>query len=427
MTFTGSVGCRSFFLVRLLSAVLVLLAQVSPLSAAPAPARPAPAAASREVRALWVARTSLTTPASVAAMVKSARAGGFNTLLVQVRGRGDAYYNGGLEPRAAALASQPDSFDPLGLTLKLAHDQGLRVHAWVNVALVSSAVELPASKAHLVHRHPEWLMVPKALARDMVLLDPQSQLYLDKLMRWTRTQGGEVEGLYASPVPADAASATVAVVADLVARYPLDGVHLDYVRYPNEEFDYSRASLEAFRDDVTAALTPAERRERERAIGSDVVAWTEVFPERWREFRRHRLTMLVTRLRDSVKARRPAVVFSAAVAPDPKEASSRRLQDWAAWLQSELLDVVCPMAYATDAAVFSSQVASARQAAGTRPVWAGIGAYRLSSRETVENIKIARRLGASGIVLFSYDSLVNLPRGLDYLAHIARAAFAQEP
>jgi uncharacterized lipoprotein YddW (UPF0748 family) len=266
-------------------------------------------------------------------------------------------------------------------------------------------------------------MVPRALARDMALLDPHSQLYLDKLMRWTRAQNGEVEGLYASSVQAQAADATVAVIADVVARYPVDGVHLDYVRYPSDEFDYSRGALEAFKADILDSLADNARRQQERAIGGDLVAWAEAFPERWTEFRRHRLTALVTRLRESVKARRPDVIFSAAVAPDPKEASSRRLQDWASWLETGLLDVVCPMAYATDSATFSAQVTSARQAAGTRAVWAGIGAYRLSSTETIENIQIARRLGVSGVVLFSYDSLISLPRGLDYLAQIARAAF----
>lgn len=378
-----------------------------------------------EVRALWVTRTSLTSPSAVAAMVKSAQAGHFNTLLVQVRGRGDAYFNGGLEPRAAALASQPDSFDPLSVALKLAHAQGIQIHAWVNISLVSSAVDLPPSRSHLVYRHPEWLMVPRALARDMALLDPKSQLYLDKLVRWTRTQNGDVEGLYASPVSEDAADATVAVVADVVARYPVDGVHLDYVRYPNDEFDYSRGSLEAFKSDVLSGMDATARRQQERAVGADLVAWTDLFPERWRDFRRQRLTALVTRLRESVKARRPDVIVSAAVAPDPKEASARRLQDWGAWLQRELLDVVCPMAYATDRAVFTTQVAAVTKAAGQRPVWAGIGAYRLSTSETVENIEIARRLGASGIVLFSYDSLANLPRGLDYLAQVARAAFTR--
>jgi uncharacterized lipoprotein YddW (UPF0748 family) len=390
---------------------------VAPLGAAPQKTT------AQEVRALWVARTSLTSPAAVAAMVKSAQSGHFNTLLVQVRGRGDAYFNGGPEPRAAALATQPDSFDPLAATLQLAHAQGIRVHAWINVALVSSAAELPASRAHMVYRHPEWLMVPRALARDMVLLDARSQLYLDKLMRWTRAQRADVEGLYLSPVPEEAADATVSVVADLVARYPVDGVHLDYVRYPNDEFDYSRGALEAFRADVLNGLDTPAQRQRERAIGSDLVAWTEAFPDRWREFRCERLTGLVARIRESVKARRPGVIFSAAVAPDAKEASSRRLQDWGAWLQQELLDVVCPMAYATDSALFTAQVAHAREMAGARPIWAGIAAYRLTSSETVESIRIARRLGATGVILFSYDSLISLPRGLDYLAQVARAAF----
>src|SRR5215510_12134566 len=56
-------------------------------------------AAQQEVRALWVVRTTLSSPAAIETMVKSARGAGFNTLLVQVRGRADAYYNGGFEPR----------------------------------------------------------------------------------------------------------------------------------------------------------------------------------------------------------------------------------------------------------------------------------------------------------------------------------------
>ena len=402
----------------------LLVAFVAALVPAMTSAAAGPVSA-QEVRALWVSRASLTSPAAVAAMVKSAQATRFNTLLVQVRGRGDSYFSDGLEPRAAALALQPDSFDPLAATLKLAHAQGIRVHAWINIALVASAVEPPASREHLVYRHPEWLMVPRALARDMVLLDAHSQLYLDKLMRWARLQPSEIEGLYASPIPQESRDATVALVADIVARYPIDGVHVDYVRYPNDDFDYSREALEAFRSDVLASLDEAARRQRERTLGNDLVAWADAFPDRWRDFRRQRLTALVTRLRDSIKARRPDVLFSAAVVPDVAEAAARRLQDWGGWLQRQLLDAVCPMAYATDASVFAAQVAGAREAAGGRPVWAGIGAYRLSSSQTVENIQIARKLGASGIVLFSYDSLMSLPRGVEYFVQIARDAFKE--
>jgi dihydrodipicolinate synthase/N-acetylneuraminate lyase len=83
------------------------------------------------------------------------------------------------------------------------------------------------------------------------------------------------------------------------------------------------------------------------------------------------------------------------------------------------------MAYTPDAAMFAEQIASARAAAGARPIWAGIGAYRLSPAQTVANIQTARRLGAEGIILFSYDSLSD-PRAAvsDYLAQVARGAFA---
>ncbi len=394
------------------------------LAAAPCAAGAAPNLAP-EVRALWVTPASLTNPAAVSALVTSAQGGHFNTLLVQVRSRGDAYFNDGFEPRASALAGQPETFDPLDLTLRLAHAKGIRVHAWVNIALVWSASELPSSKLHFVHRHPEWLMVPRELARDMVLLDPHSQLYLDKLMRWTRTQSAEVEGLYASPIPPGAADAAVSVVADLVARYPLDGVHLDYVRYPNDNFDFSREALEAFKAEVLAGSDPAERRRLERAMGADLLGWTQAYPDRWRAFRCERLTALLTKIRDSVKARRPGAVCSAAVIPDATEASRRWLQDWGTWLERHLLDVVCPTAYTADAAAFSAQVARVRQVAGSHPVWAGIGAYRLSPSQTIESIQIARRLGATGIVLFSYDSLISLPGGQEHLAQLAHAAFAQ--
>ncbi len=378
-----------------------------------------------EVRALWVARTSLTTPRAVEEMVASARAAGFNTLLVQVRGRGDAYFAEGMEPRAASLAAQPESFDPLAHTLALARPNGLRVHAWVNVNLVSSAADLPASREHVIYRHPEWLMVPRGLARDMSLLNPKSLLYLDKLARWVRSEPDEVEGLYLSPIPAGAADRTVQVIADLVTRYPVDGLHLDYVRFPNGEFDYSRESLEAFRESLLARLDARERARRERAVGRDLVAWAETNPADWQAFRVARLTALVSRVRDSLRRRRPEALLSAAVYPDAARATSDRLQDWSGWIERGLLDVVCPMAYATDADTFTSQLTAARRASRDLPVWAGIGAYRLSTAQTVENIRIARRLGASGVILFSYDSLVASPQGAGYLSQVSRAAFGR--
>ena len=156
---------------------------------------------------------------------------------------------------------------------------------------------------------------------------------------------------------------------------------------------------------------------------AELVGLTDLKPERWAEFRRSRLNALVMRVRTVAKARRPDIVLSAAVYPDSSEASSARLQDWRSWLEHRLIDVVCPMAYTPDTAAFAAQIASVRQLAGDQPVWAGIGAYRLSSSQTVANIQTARRLGAEGFVLFSYDSVVGAPHGADYLPAVSRAAF----
>jgi uncharacterized lipoprotein YddW (UPF0748 family) len=379
--------------------------------------------ASNEVRALWVVRTSLTSPASVEAMVRSARDAGFNTLIVQVRGRGDAYYMGGLEPRPPALAKHP-SFDPLAETIARARRAGLAVHAWLNVNLVANVTDLPTAKGHVVNRHPEWLMVPRELAGELAPLNPRKPKYLQRLARYVRGRN-DVEGLYLSPLTEESARYTVQVIRSIAERYAVDGIHLDYSRYPSDEFDYSRQGLAAFRRSLTDELSTADRRRYDRRLKTDPTVYAHAYPERWRAFRRARLTSLVTNIRKAVKSARPHLMLSAAVFPDPNDAVNKRLQDWAGWAQNGLLDVICPMAYTTDAALFESQVAAATALAAPRPLWAGIGAYRLTSQQIVANVHTARRVGAGGTILFSYDSLVEASKGPDYLGSLARAAFTE--
>jgi hypothetical protein len=173
-----------------------------------------------ETRALWVLRSSLASPDSIATLIRTARDHGFNTLLVQVRGRGDAYFNDGIEPRAAELSRQPAAFDPLATVLASGHAAGLRVHAWMNVNLISSAADLPIAATHIIHRHPEWLMVPRELAQELSRVKEESPGYVGKIARWTRAQA-TVEGLYASPVVPAAVEHVSAVARDLVTSTTL--------------------------------------------------------------------------------------------------------------------------------------------------------------------------------------------------------------
>lgn len=405
---------------RLASALLAILVAAA-TSASPVRAT----RSATEVRALWVLRASLTTPERIRTLVSAARENGFNTLLVQVRGRGDSYFRGGVEPVASDLARQPDTFDPLAAVLEQSRAAGLRVHAWVNVNLVSSAVDLPTARDHIVNRRPGWLMVPRDLVQDLAAVDVDSPAYVGKLARWTRAQSAEVEGLYASPIVPEAAAHLETVVRHLATRYAVDGVHFDYARYPSERFDYSRGAIAEFRASVRPRIADAVVRTLDAEALDDPLAYPDGLPQEWRAFRIARMTALMKRLRAAVRAARPDAIVTAATAPDVREATERRLQDWRTWLADGLIDAVCPMAYTPEPERFAEQIAAAREAAAGRLVWAGIGAYRLSPAETIANIQTARRLGADGVVLFSYDSLTN-PRqsAPDYLAVVGRGAFA---
>lgn len=372
---------------------------------------------SPEVRALWVQRGTLASPASIIAAVDMAKSGGFNTLIVQVRGRGDAYYNSRHEPRPALLAKQPASFDPLEMMLQRAHRAGLKVHAWVNVNLVSDA-EPPADRKHIVYVHPEWLMVPRPLAADLARLNPRDPRYLRDLSEYAKVHTGHVEGIFLSPIHKGAVGHAAKVIGDIVSRYDVDGVHLDYIRFPNDDFDYSVEALDEFRSDVTSRMTGAERRDYASRARSRPLFYTEMFPQRWQEFRRARLTALLARIRSTVKSRRPRAMLTAAVFPDANDAANRRFQNWGEWLDAGLLDGICPMAYTTDPGLFRTQIANVEHVARRRPVWAGIGAYQLSPAATIANIRAARELGAEGVVLFSYDNLDSR-----YVETVSKGAF----
>ena len=361
---------------------------------------------------MWVLRTSLATPASIDRMVRAAEGAGINTLFVQVRGRGDAYYASRLEPRGALLADQPAAFDPLARVIGAARARGIAVHAWININLVSDASYLPTDPSHLIRTHPEWLMVPRELAAFAWTAQPRDPGYLKRLTSWTRANLTAVEGLYVSPIPSGARAHAVAVARDLVRRYPLDGLHLDYIRYPHDGFDYSRAALSAFRASLNlgAALSDVDVREL-----------PERYPGEWAAFRRARITTLASAIADAARDARPGIQISAAVVPDPRAAITNKLQDWPDWAARGIVDALCPMVYAEDRPVFTSQIEAVHQAIGDLPIWTGIGAYRLPASETASRILESRRAGAAGFVLFSYDSVAGGRHGSRYLLDVVQA------
>jgi uncharacterized lipoprotein YddW (UPF0748 family) len=417
----------------LMTGLLALSVMLSAeLLASPAHAQSEATPTAGEVRALWVVRTTLVSKEKIREMVKRAAANGFNTLIVQVRGRGDAYYRSQWEPRAAALKDEPKDFDPLAYTLKEAKRRKLKVHAWVNTNLLANLDELPGEPGHVYNARPEWLAVPRAVAAELYGMSPAEPRYRAAIVEWSRANRAELEGVYVSPARAEVREHIYSIWIDLLARYDVDGLHFDYVRFASPDFDYSRASLERFRAWLEPHLGESERRQLAEALKSDPLAPATTYPERFADFQREQVTSLVERIFHGVKKRRPDVIVSAAVFANDENARARRFQDWRRWLALGLLDVVCPMAYSTDTEVFRKQIEVARAAAkgaGQR-VWAGIGAYRVTPESAVEKINAARAAGADGVILFSYDSASKPgplnPAG-DYLERVRRAAFDAPP
>lgn len=395
--------------------------------AAARPGEPGGAGVPGEVRALWVVRTTLTHPDSVRALVRRADRAGFNTLLVQVRGRGDAYYDSRLEPRAAALADQPPGFDPLALVLREARARGLAVHAWVNAHLVNGVGSLAEDPRHVVRARPELLAVPRPLARELYHADPADPTYARALLRYARAHRDQVEGIYTSPASPRVKEHLRAVWTDLVESYDLDGLHLDYVRYPSRAFDYSRPALESFRRWARSRLPDERAAELERAHWSDPLAYVEALPEAWDDFRRAQIDELVRSTYHQVKARRPDMIVSAAVRADVDDARRQRFQDWTRWLEEGVLDAAAPMAYTDDDRLFGRWIEDAAQEVGGERIWAGIGVYRTDFPGTLSQIGIARERGVGGLALFSYDWAVAEARSdrpdVTFLQRVGQEAF----
>lgn len=289
------------------------VASAQDLQRDPPPASPASVAT-------WIAASVLDSPESVRRAVQSAASNGATTLIVP------------------APVHDPSGATAFGDLLRQAHERGLTVLASIDVVRVVRAGDLPASRDHVIYQHPEWLMVPRALAIELLALDPRTPDYLGRLTRWTRVH--QVDGLYVSPALPDAAAYLTAAATAFAARFPVDGILLDGAWYPDQSFDYSRYSVSLFRYDRRRLLPAPVRLEMDAVEGIDPFVYQTEFPAEWQRFRQAALTGLVARLRTSLLRVRPNVPIAAAVSAAPHVDLDDHLQDWRTWLENGFVDAV---------------------------------------------------------------------------------------
>lgn len=277
------------------------------------------------IRAIWVTRWDYKTPRDIKHIMENCQRSGFNTVLFQARGNGTAFYRSKIEPWAEELGGRDPGFDPLALACKEAHRRGLKIHAWANVIPGWRGKRPPKNSHQLYHTRPNWFWHDEYGRREPL---------------------GWYNNL--NPCYQDVRNYIVAVMREIITNYPIDGLHLDYVRFPNEWNEgYPRGAQvpDYPRDPTTLALF-------KRRTGQS----PQSAPVLWNIWRTEQITHLVRNIRTMQKSTKPNIWLSAAVGANPERAKKKHFQDSRRWIHEKLLDAVFPMNYEASVQGFSRQV-----------------------------------------------------------------------
>ena len=279
-----------------------------------------------EFRALWVDSWAqgIHDAAQISKLVNDARAGHFNTLVVEVRRRADAFYESRFEPKCADVAA---NFDPLADLLAKAHDTNsgphIGVHCWLVTYPACTGKNYPPPQPnHPLNLHPDW----------------QNLTYLDSAADDSTESEDGGKTYYFDPAHPEVQKHIFNVAMDLVSRYDIDGLNWDYIRYPGPEWGYNPVSITRFNSRFHRTGQPSQ---------SDPV---------WTQFRRDQVTALVRKVYLSAIALKPKLILSADTFSFPTaakddstwpESSAYKgvLQDWRAWMEEGILDLNMPMTY----------------------------------------------------------------------------------
>jgi uncharacterized lipoprotein YddW (UPF0748 family) len=349
-----------------------------------------------EVRALWVDafHAGIRTPEEAEELVATARRANLNTLFVQVRRRGDALYARTIEPPLDDPAYDP-GFDALAYVIDAAHRESLEVHAWVN-AMPTWRDELPPRDArHIFNRQGPSLSGP------------------DNWFTASPTGNHKFPvGYFLDPGHPAAAAYLADIYANIVKQYAVDGIHFDYIRYPETDESLPRGAGVGYNAVSLARF--------HRATGRTDVPVPD--DEEWTEWRREQVTNLVRRISIEAKALNPRIKISAALIPWGVPPTNERnfadaapmqriFQDWHQWLRDGLIDLAVPMNYAQETnervrGWFDGWIAWEKQHKHGRQLAIGLGAYRNTPDDLLAQIARvrarSRNAGADGVSFFSY-------------------------
>lgn len=353
----------------------------------------------REFRALWVATVAnIDWPSKAGLSVEHQKqeaiaildtmvAMNFNTVIFQVRCAGDALYKTQLAPWSKYLTGtegKNPGYDPLAFWIEESHRRNIELHAWMNPYRVSMDLASDHGQAHVENFRPDWIV----------------------------EYGGKK---YLNPGIKEVSDYVVKIVAEVVAKYDIDGVHFDDYFYPypvvNKEFSDDRQF--AVRDNKTVTLA---------------------------EWRRDNINNFIRNVNGSIKQIKPYVKFGVSPfgvwrnASTNEEGSNTRggvqlyddlYADAPYWARMGWLDYIAVQVYwarSNPYAGFNVLSDWWKRQCADRNYYLGLGLYKLNSgnsnkdwekpTEILAQIEKSRSYGIDGFAMFSAKHLNRNLNGL---------------
>jgi len=277
----------------------------------------------------------------------------------------EANYDSRLVPASATMSTYGNQ---LKQCVEAAHRNGLKVHAWKICWKVDNA-------------------------------DADVLKKLRKQGRLQVTDKGETLN-WLCPSNLENIQVEKDAIREIVKNYGVDGIHLDYIRYSDGHVCFCETCRAAYARDTGRALTPWPPPADKWPLRKEYYRW-----------RQAQITRFVRDVSALARTVRPGIKISAAVYGKYPGCVEGVGQDWAAWLQSGIMDFVCPMDYTTNVTQFAEYVRNQVSLPGTAgKVYPGIGVTATESRldpiQVVDQIVALRKEGAPGFALFELNHVL---------------------
>jgi len=334
-----------------------------------------------EGRGIWV-RPTETTRAAIEQTLDQLAQAGVNIVFLETFYHGYTIFPSATATKYGIAAQRPqfNGIDPLQIWVEAAHARNIELHAWVENFYVGN--DVLGGPGPILSVHPQWAAVER---EDVGKTGPQPS--------------GQERGYYfLDPAIPEARRYLTELYTEMVSRYAVDGLHLDYIRYPvslplANSFsysDYSRQAFQAQRGVDPYTLTP------------------EANPDQWAQWvawRQNNITTFVEQVRGLIDTTRPEAALSAAVFPDEFESKIKKMQDWELWAQRGYMDFLTGMSFGSSAESVAADTAAMLEAVdGKALIYTGIYSpfNGLSAETMVAQIEAIRAAGGHGVALFDW-------------------------